>query len=186
MKKILITGGTGYLGRNLALFTSLRGMYEPFNHNRKIVEFDTFEGFASTHEKDGQSNIKGAFSVTKDYQEYLTQVLAYHEQENPIAHIKKYELRKGDATLEIDRYLKENPETIIGLAYFDFDIFQPTKKCLESIKSHLVKGSVIGFDELNDHDYPGETLALKEVFGLDRHEVRRSPNSGVQSYIVMK
>jgi hypothetical protein len=32
-------------GRNLALFSSLRNIFEPHNYGRKIVGFDTFEGF---------------------------------------------------------------------------------------------------------------------------------------------
>jgi hypothetical protein len=175
-------------GQNLALFESFRGIYEPFNHNRKIVGFDTFEGFPSLHEKDGKSEIVtvNAYSTTKGYEDYLKQVLDYHEQESPISHIKKYQLIKGDATIEIGKFLKDNPETIIALAYFDLDIYEPTKKCLEAIKEHLTKGSVIGFDELNLHDFPGETLALKEVFGLDRYRIIRSPYSSVQSYIVIE
>ena len=175
-------------GRNLALFESFRGIYEPFNHNRKIVGFDTFEGFPSVHEKNGKADIisTGSWSVTENYEEYLKQVLDYHEQESPISHIKKYQLVKGNAIIEIEKFLKENPETIIALAYFDFDIYEPTKKCLEAIKGHLTKGSVIGFDELNLHAYPGETLALKEVFGLDRYRITRSPYTSVQSYIVIE
>jgi hypothetical protein len=175
-------------GVNLALFESFRGIYEPFNHSRKVVGFDTFTGFPSVHEKDGKSEIVtvNAHSTTKGYEDYLKQVLDYHEQESPISHIKKYQLIKGDATIEIDKFLKDNPETIIALAYFDFDIYEPTKKCLEAIKEHLTKGSVIGFDELNTHDFPGETLALKEVFGLDRYKIMRSPYSSFQSYIVIE
>jgi len=173
-------------GQNLTLFESFRGIYEPFN-NRKIVGFDTFEGFPSVHEKDGKSEIVtvNAYSTTKGYEDYLKQILDYHEQESPISHIKKYQIIKGDATIEIDKFLKGNPETIIALAYFDFDIYEPTKKCLEAIKGHLTKGSIIGFDDLNLHDFPGETLALKEVFGLDRYRIIRSPYSSVQSYIVI-
>lgn len=175
-------------GQNLALFESFRGMHEPFNHNRKIVGFDTFEGFPLIHEKDGKSDIASveAYSVTEGYEEYLKQALDYHEQESPISHIKKYQLVKGDAAVEIDKYLNDNPETIIALAYFDFDLYEPTKKCLEAIKEHLTKGSVIGFDELNLHDFPGETLALKEVLGLGRYKITRSPYSSVQSYIVVE
>src|SRR5271157_162172 len=44
-------------GRNMALFESLRGIYEPFNHNRKLIGFDTFEGFPSIHKKDGTADI---------------------------------------------------------------------------------------------------------------------------------
>ena len=32
-------------GPNLALLSSLRGIYEPYNYTRKIVGFDTFDGF---------------------------------------------------------------------------------------------------------------------------------------------
>ncbi|MFC1621574.1 crotonobetainyl-CoA--carnitine CoA-transferase [Candidatus Omnitrophota bacterium] len=175
-------------GQNLALFESFRGIYEPFNHNRKIVGFDTFEGYPSKHEKDGGSDIVsvGAYSTTEGYEEYLKQVLDYHEQESPISQIKKYQLVKGDATKEIDKYLKDNPETIIAFAYFDFDIYEPTQKCLKAIKGHLTKGSIIGFDELNSHVFPGETLALKEVLGLDRYKIIRSPHSPHQSYIVIE
>ena len=175
-------------GQNLALLESFRGLYEPFNHNRKIIGFDTFEGFPSTHENDGQSDIiqEGAYSVTKGYQEYLEKILDYHEKESPIPHIKKYQLIKGDATKEIERFFKENPETIVAFAYFDFDIYEPTKKCLEVIKEHVTKGTVIGFDDLNLHDFPGETLALKEVFGLSRYKITRSPFSSVQSYIIIE
>lgn len=175
-------------GRNLALFESLRGIFEPFNHNRKLIGFDTFEGFPSVHLKDGKADIisKGSYNVTENYQDYLTEILNYHEQESPIAHMKKFELIKGDASAQIQKYLKENPQTIVAFAYFDFDIFEPTKQCLEAIKGHLTKGSVIGFDELNHKDYPGETIALKEVFGLDKYKIQRTIFSPTQSYIVIE
>ena len=62
--------------------------------------------------------------MTPDYKGYLEKVLDYHEQESPIPHIKKYELRKGDSIFEIEKYLKENPQTIVAMAYFDFEIYQ--------------------------------------------------------------
>lgn len=175
-------------GQNIALFESFRGMYEPYNYTRKIVGFDTFEGFPSIDAKDGKSDIVsvGAYSVTEGYEEYLKKILNYHEQESPLSHIKKYELIKGDATLMIGKYLKDNPETIIALAYFDIDLYEPTKKCLEAIKGHLTKGSIIGFDELNYHDFPGETLALKETFGLDGYKIIRSPLNPHPSYIIIE
>jgi len=175
-------------GQNMAIFESLRGIYEPFNYNRKIVGFDTFEGYPSVHEKDGKSEAVsiGAYGVTENYEEYLRRVLDYHEQESPISHLKKYELIKGDATKELPEYLQANPETIIALAYFDFDLYEPTVKCLEAIKGHLTKGSIVGFDELNYHDFPGETLALKEVFGLDKYRLIRSPYSSLKSYMVIE
>ena len=175
-------------GRNLALYESLRGIYEPFNHNRKIIGFDTFEGFPSVDEKDGNADIigVGAYNVTQNYDEYLAKILDYHEQESPISHIKKYELVKGDAVQSIHEYLDRNPHTIVSFAYFDFDIYEPTRACLEAIRDRLTKGTVIGFDELNNRDYPGETLALKEVLGLGGYSIRHSRFSPTQSYIVIE
>jgi hypothetical protein len=175
-------------GQNLALFESFRGMYEPYNHYRKIIGFDTFEGFPTVDPKDGVHEIAsvGAYSVTDGYQDYLQELLEYHEQESPISHIRKFELVCGDASRTIDEYLGEHPETIIALAYFDMDLYEPTRKCLEAIKHHLVKGSVIGFDQLNSGDFPGETLAFHEILGLRNHRLQRSPLSPGTSYIVIE
>ena len=183
---VVIEFGTRW-GQNLALFESFRGIYEPFNHTRKIIGFDTFEGFPSTHSKDGNNEVikKGGFSVTDGYEDYLESILNYHETESPISHIKKFEIIKGDAIEQTEIYLKKNPHTIIALAYFDFDLYEPTKKCLELIKPFITKGTIIGFDELNHSDYPGETIAFKEVFGLNSFKITRTPHSPCTSYITI-
>jgi hypothetical protein len=173
-------------GQNLVLWSNFRALYEPYNYNRTIIGFDTFEGFPSVHEKDSGYAAKGGYTVVAGYEKYLEEILDFHEQGNPVSHIKKYQLRKGDAIVELEKYLKENPHTIIALAYFDFDIYEPTKVCLEMIQPHLTRGSVIGFDELNQHDFPGETIALKEVLGLSRYRITRSPYSRVNSYLVIE
>ena len=175
-------------GQNLSLFSNLRGIYEPFNRHRKIVGFDTFTGFPSLHPKDGSSNMMqlGGLSTTENYESYLHEHLRLQDQDNPLSHIRRFELCKGDAVVEIDRYLDRNPHTIIALAYFDFDLYVPTKICLERIKNRLTKGSIVGFDELNDSDMPGETLALMEVFGLSNIEIKRFPIASRLSYFVMQ
>ncbi|WP_339210973.1 TylF/MycF/NovP-related O-methyltransferase [Aeribacillus sp. FSL K6-8210] len=173
-------------GQNLALFEVFRGIYEPYNYTRKIIGFDTFSGFPSVNKKDGKSVRKGDYSVSENYEEYLKKVLDYHESENPIPHIKKSEIVKGDATKTIFEYLEAHPETVIALAYFDFDLYEPTKVCLEAIRDRLTKGSIIGFDELNHPQFPGETLAVKEVLGLDKYKIQRSPLNPYVSYIVIE
>ncbi|MHA2365498.1 MAG: crotonobetainyl-CoA--carnitine CoA-transferase [Candidatus Hodarchaeales archaeon] len=173
-------------GQNLALYELFRGLYEPYNLNRKIIGFDTFEGFISTHPKDGKHVSKSMYSVTPNYESYLAKILDYREKESPISHIKKYELIKGDATVTLKKYLNEHPETIIAFAYFDFDLYEPTKIVLEIILDHLTKGSVIGFDELNHPYFPGETIALKEVLGLNKYKLISSPFSRYQAYIVIE
>lgn len=173
-------------GQNMALFSTLRGMLEPYNYNRKAIGFDTFEGFPSVSPIDGGSVNAGDYGVTSDWEEQLTAILDFHNANSPIPHKRKFELVRGDATETLPAYLAANPETIVALAYFDFDIYHPTKACLQALLPHLTKGSVLAFDELNCPQFPGETLALKEVLGLDRYALRRDPNSPLTSYLVIE
>ena len=175
-------------GQNMALFAALRGIYEPFNRHKKLVAFDTFEGFPEITEEDGHSPmmVEGELALTENYDQYLSKIVDNIESDNPLSHIKKFELRKGDATKTIHEYLNDNPETIVSLAYFDFDLYKPTKECLEAIKPRLTKGSVVGFDELNDPDSPGETLALMDVFGLENITLKRFPYASRVSYFIVE
>ena len=52
-------------GQNMALFSSLRNIYEPHNYSRKLVGFDTFEGFPSVAAQDGTSEATqvGAYTL---------------------------------------------------------------------------------------------------------------------------
>ena len=173
-------------GQNMSLFSAFRGMYEPFNYNRKIIGFDTFGGFPSVDGKDGAVPQTGAYGVAENYQDFLDRILALHESASPIPQKKKYELVKGDATLTIRSYLDEHPETIVALAYFDFDIYAPTKACLEAILPRMPKSAVIGFDELNCPEFPGETLAVLETLSISRCALRRSPLNPLCSYLVLE
>jgi hypothetical protein len=175
-------------GQNLALFQALRGIYEPFNRHRKLIGFDTFSGFPAVSDQDGDSELmrKGQLALPDGYESYLDRILATHERLYPLSHIKKYEICKGDATEQLPRYLERHPHTIVALAYFDFDLYQPTRECLELIKDRLVKGSVLGFDELNDPDSPGETLAVMETLGLRNVRLKRHPYTSRTSYLVIE
>ncbi len=172
-------------GQNMALFSTLRGLHEPFNYSRKIIGFDTFEGFPTTSAEDGDSVRPGEYNVTAGWRDRLEEVLIYHELNAPIADKRKFELVQGDATDTLPTYLADHPETIVALAYFDFDLYQPTRDCLEALRPYLTKGSVLAFDELNCPEFPGETLAVREVLGLSRHAIRRDPNSPLTSYMVI-
>ena len=175
-------------GQTLSLMSALRGIYEPFNRHRKIVGFDTFSGFVGMNEKDGEKcKCKdGSFSVPQGYDEYLGEILGLQEALNPMNHLRRYELVKGDATATIPDYLERHPETIVSLAIFDFDIYKPTKVALEAIKPHLCKGSVLVFDELCDDIFPGETLAVQEVFGLNNLRFERLPTAARVSFAIVE
>jgi hypothetical protein len=172
-------------GQTLSIMSALRGIFEPFNRHRKIVGFDTFDGLKGIGKEDGElSKCKdGSFSVTPGYEDYLDRILSMQEKLNPMSHLKRYELVKGDAVKTIPEYLKKHPETIISLAIFDFDIYAPTKAALEAIKPHLCKGSILVFDELCDDILPGETIALRETWGLNNVRLQRFPMTARISYL---
>jgi hypothetical protein len=172
-------------GQNLALFSVLRGMYEPYNYNRRVVGFDTWDGFPTVDAKDGPRVAIGDYGVSPDYVSYLAELLELHEADSPIAHKRKFELLQGDATVTFERYLADNPQTVVALAYFDFDLYAPTRRCLALLLPRLTRGSVIAFDELNSPEFPGETLALMETIGLSRYAIRRSPLNPLVAYLVI-
>lgn len=174
-------------GQNLALLTSLRNIYEPYNITRKIIGFDTFEGFPHVHDKDGCARTvsTGALGVSKSYEKVLSEILLAQESLGPRPNVCKHRLINGDVVDTLPEYLQQHPETIISLAYFDFDLYEPTLKSLKAIKPYLTKGSIVAFDELISEEFPGETIALREAWGCDSFEIVRMPISPYQSYIVV-
>jgi len=175
-------------GQTLSIMSALRGILEPFNRHRKIVGFDTFKGFKGMSKKDGKVSAckDSSFGVNLHYERFLEEILSLQEKLNPMSHLKRYEIVKGDAIETVPMYLKRHPETIISLTIFDFDIYAPTKAALKAIKPCLCKGSILVFDELCDDIFPGETVALKEVFGLNKLKIQRLPMTSRVSYLEMK
>ena len=171
-------------GGTLAQLINLRGIYEPYNHSRKIVGFDTFSGFSDIDVKDGGFSMQGDYSTIDGYEGVLNEILTLHESLSPLSHIKKFELVKGDASTAIDVWLSENPHAIIAMALFDMDVYKPTKDVLEKIIPRLTKGSLLVFDELNCPHFPGETLAVDEVLGLNKIALRRHPHQPYCSWAV--
>lgn len=172
-------------GQNMSLFTALRGIYEPYNRLRRVVGFDTFSGFLATDARDGDRLAPGDYATAPRYEAYLEALLDHQEKESPLGHMRKFEIHQGDAGETVPAYLERNPQTVIALAYFDFDLYGPTRSCLSAILPYVTKGTVIGFDEVNDATSPGETVALREVLGLDRYALKRHPLNSRSSYLVV-
>jgi len=171
-------------GQNSVLFSSLRGLYEPYNRLRKIISFDTFNGFPSVTAKDAVHNEKGDYSTHKDSYKDLVNLMQINERFSPLDHLCKHEIVKGDVGITLPEYIKKYPSTIFSLCYFDLDIYKPTKECLEIVLKRMPKGGVIGFDELNDEDTPGETLALLESVNLSEYTLRRFNPSARTTYLI--
>jgi 3-O-methyltransferase len=164
-------------GRHLATFTTLRGIYEPYSPLRRVVGFDTFSGLPEVSAVDGValSAVAGKFMLPPGYRHHLREVLDAHEETEPCGHIRRTILVEGDVRETLSVYLRQNPQTIIALAYFDLDIYEPTLHALDTIRPYLTRGSVLAFDELGYSRWPGETVALREALGFDHGSLRQLP-----------
>lgn len=177
-----------WMGLSTITFENLRAVYEPYNHQRRIIGFDTFTGYQGIGQKDVPSAIisDGVYTVSQGYENYLGELLDYHEKENVMSHIKKHSLIKGDASITCREFISQNPEVVIAMAYFDMALYEPTKNCLEAILPRLIKGSILVFDELFHPDYPGETQAVFEVLQYRGQKIHRSKFLPDRCYIVIE
>jgi hypothetical protein len=164
-------------GGTAAALINLHASYEPHNQSRVYYGFDTFEGFPDVDPKDGEFGKAGDFRVIENYGEVLARILELHRSQG-------FCLHQGDASETVPAWVDAHPEAIISLAILDFDIYKPTRDVLEAIKPRLVKGSVLVFDELNHIHWPGETVAVQEVLGLNNLRLHRVPYHTFGSFAV--
>ena len=174
-------------GGGLFTFAKLSAIFEPVNHTRKIIGFDTFEGFPSIHEKDyhGTSSHMEKGGLTAHVYEDIQQGTNLYDMNRAVSHIPKVELVKGDIKETIPRYLKENPHLVVSLLNLDVDLYEPTKVALECLLDRIPRGGVVVFDELNTKRFPGETIAVHEAIGLSKLRIERFSYDSYVSYAVL-
>lgn len=154
-------------GRHLAILAELREIYEPHNVHREIVGFDTFTGFTGAVDVDKRdlSEIPDKFALPPSFPEHLRAVLDARTSDG--SGKSPVRLVGGDASKTVREFLNANEHTIIALAYFDIDLYVPTRDVIAAIRKYLTRGSILAFDELAHKGWPGETAALRDVLGLD-------------------
>lgn len=162
-------------GAGISTLLNLRSILEPYNSSRHIIGFDTFEGFASTHSKDGANLQDGDYESQSGHEKILSQILEYHESIAPFPEARKHQLVKGDVLDTVPRWLQDNPHASISMAVFDMDIYTPTKATLELILDRMPKGALLVFDEFNCPFFPGETQAVNEVLGIRNLGLQKHP-----------
>lgn len=193
-KRILYINGSiiecGVLhGAGLMAWAKLSSIFEPANHTRRIIGFDTFEGFPSISDEDAQAGSSAHLHVgglAGSTYKSLQRAIQVYDMNRPIAHIPKVELVKGDLCETAPRYIQDNPHTIVSLLYLDIDLYEPTKKALEVFVPRMPRGAIIGFDELNASIFPGETQALHEILTIGNLKIQRFPFDSYVSYAILQ
>lgn len=185
---IIIEGGT-HLGGGAMTFAQLSAIYEPYNHTRKIVCFDSFEGFPATAEQDrntAKTPSTGDLATFNGIEEEIDAGIKLFDKNRPLSHIHKVEIVKGDAHQTIPAYIEQNCHLVVSMLYLDFDLYEPTKVALQSFLPRMPKGSVLAFDELNCHNYPGETLAVMDAVGISNLRLSKTPFDPWISYAIIE
>jgi hypothetical protein len=192
-KRILTVGGSivecGVLhGAGLLAWAKLSSIFEPVNHVRKVIGFDTFSGFPSVAGEDTKTGTYGDLKqggLTGSTLEHVREAVRVYDLNRPINHIQKVELVAGDLCQTAPAYLTDNPHLVVALLYLDLDLYQPTKKALEVFLPRMPKGAIVAFDELNAKIFPGETVAVMEQIGLRNLRVERFPFDSYVTYAVL-
>jgi hypothetical protein len=177
-----------WLGQDIVVLESMRAMIEPYNASRKLVGFDTFEGYVgiSALDKTSETIKPEGYTTEKNYQQFLEDLLAYHRQENTLGHAVTHKLISGDVTKTAKEYVEANTSSMVAMAYFDLALYEPTISALNSISDRLMPGSVIVLDELNDPRYPGETIAFREWARDKSYEITRSNILPDRTFVTIK
>jgi len=174
-------------GSGIMTWATLSSIYEPLNHIRKIIGFDTFEGFPSVSDSDDKGNcnvVPGGLKV--EAYEDVKEAVSIYDIYRPLGHISKVELVKGDASKTIPAYIEENKHLVVSLLYLDFDLYDPTKVALECFLPRMPIGAIIAFDQLNQKQWQGETLALLECVGISKLKIERFSFQPQISYAVIR
>ena len=175
-------------GQNLVVFENLRAIYEPFNKTRKIVGFDTFSGYVGHSALDPKSPVfaHGNFGATSGYREYLQTLLSVHEQSNVMGHVSgEHEIVAGDIRESTKVFFLQHPGLTVALAYCDVGLYEPTLAGLNSIKPHLVPGSVVLLDEFTWSQASGEAVAFREAFGNVRYKIEKQPLTPMRAIVTV-
>lgn len=165
-----------HYGGGLFAWAKLSNALEPYNYKRKIIGFDTFEGFTGISKKDinkkSNAEIKeGGYNVDQLLYEELNHIIDDFETNKFVRFGRKINLIKGNAIHTIPDYLDQNPHTLVSLLFLDFDIYEPTKIALDKFLPRMPKGAIIAFDEVNNAEWPGETLALLETYNMNKYKL---------------
>ena len=175
-------------GAGTLTWAKLSSIYEPSNHTRRIIGFDTFEGFPHVAAQDtgtGTFDQLHAGGLRGGTREQIQRAVDVYDLNRPIAHIPKVELVEGDVCETAGQWVEDNPHAVIALLYLDVDLYAPTRAALEAFLPRMPKGAVIAFDELNASIFPGETRAVDEVIGLRNLRIQRFPFDSYVSYAVL-
>lgn len=179
-------------GGGLMAWAKLCAGFDIFTQNRKVIGFDTFEGFPGLSEEDlrsrKHSDLKeNGLSTIPTIKDEIIDCIEEFDNNRFFNQFPKVEIVAGDANKTIPQYIKDNEHLLISLLFLDFDLYEPTKVALEHFMPRMHKGSVLAFDNLQAEAYKGETIAALEYFGnFNKLNFRKFPFDTRVTYAIIE
>ncbi len=176
-------------GQTAVVCENLRAIFEPLHFNRRIVCFDTFEGYQGFSDKDKASDLHqdGTYSLAgESYAGFLRDLLVLHEKSNAMGHNNgKHKVIVGDCRVEIPAFFKENQNEFVALAFFDVNAYDPTAKAFDDVWARMVPGGVVAFWQLTRTSVPAEgRVYVENILPSLSHKLCRSATYPGLCYIV--
>lgn len=176
-------------GQTAVVCENLRAIFEPLHFNRRIVCFDTFEGYKGFTDKDKATDLHrdGTYALSgTDYAEFLRRLLELHEQSNAMGHNRgKHTVIAGDVRETMSRFFEQNPHEYLALAFFDVNSYEPTHEAFEKVWERLVPGGVVAFWQLTRDTIPAEARVYAEqILPKLAHTVKRTASYPGLCYLV--
>lgn len=184
-------------GSGLLAWYNISKLLEPLNRRRIIYGFDTFDGLASIDHTRDHANAEEQSQrpfVEGGYQhlalvELQRCIHMAHQQMaitdfgqsgdkvfmRPRHEHKQVVTVVGDFMQTGEQFIADNKHLVVALLYLDFDLFAPTRRAMELFLERMPKGAIIAFDELDHPEWPGETLAAIEGYGIWKLHIERLP-----------
>ena len=180
-------------GQNLALFESFRGIYEPYNLTRKIIGFDTFEGFPPVYNVNDDlktfDDLLDRGDITEEHYDSIQRNIDFRslvtKRKVDVSNISssndftcssldtlqdKIDYLKLDNICLVKGTFEESmsdsqhyPEKIMA-GLLDCDLYQSYNSALPFIWKRMSIGSYMFLDEYYSLKFPGARIAVNEFF----------------------
>ena len=176
-------------GQTAVLCENLRAIFEPLHFNRRIVCFDTFDGYKGFTEKDRATHLhkNGTYSLSSiDYAELLRDLLSLHEKSNAMGHVNgKHRVIAGDCRSTIPKFFLDYPGEIVALAFFDLNAYQPTEESFDQVWARMAPGGIVAMWQLTRDSVPAEGMVYAEkILGTKRHKLFKTSSYPGLCYLV--
>ncbi len=153
----IVEGGV-LKGTGVLFWAKLIQIFNPLSP-RKVIGFDTFEGFPELTSSPNDRLSSTQFVAESNYQPVSPESILDIALSLGLA--QRIELVRGDACVTVEQFVKERPGFRVALLNLDFDLYEPTAAALQHLFSRIVPKGIVVLDEYAAHKW-GESDAVDE------------------------